>query len=728
MKLMWGLLFLIFVAAAKADRVSIVPVPKELRSSRFTVTIGGRRADFLNAAANYYDLNFDLQGRTEIVITALTADYWARGVEVQPWRENIRPSRNGATIRFTLDHAAKLSISRPGDHLAGAEMLFIFANEPERHVPTARSHGVRIYGPGVHRGGIDARTGDRIYLASGAVILGGLNVWDVEDVKVWGRGTILYDGPQNPKDDEGWMNKKDWHGIVMHNARKIEISGITCIVRSRTWMIQMKDSRFIVFDNVKVIGGGAGNANQDGMDWLGGGDTVVRNSFIRAADDIFAMYGNWEGYTADVISIPGHEVSNILIEKSVLSTSISNVVRVGWPKKVFSSHGFSMRDSDVIHMGSGGCGIPFALLELWGMPDAKGTHEDYLFEDVRLEDWYSLMQLQQVSPAVRNVRFRNIWAPEAPAMVGSTVIGDVNEVSFERVKMGDRTSANAEGLEVTASEGAAMPRIDGGVGQVHAAFTYHTSKKTEDREVSFDASGSSALLDEVKAASPAGVKTYDWFFGDGTTAHGRVISHTFADAEGTLLDGSGRYRVMLRVTGEAGDTDWAARGVVVPRVMMPAADATSVEPGLRYTTYEGKWSGVPRFEDESPVDRGIVAGVTKVRHQSATNFGFSLEGYLRVPESGGYTFSVRSRDGSKLVIDGTPVAKSAAPWPQVCGSVGNAVQSASGSVGLAQGLHSIRLEVTQTAGEDGMDLLWEGPGISTSRVPEAMFTHATRLD
>jgi hypothetical protein len=34
---------------------------------------------------------------------------------------------------------------------------------------------------------------------------------------------------------------------------------------------------------------------------------------------------------------------------------------------------------------------------------------------------------------------------------------------------------------------------------------------------------------------------YQSFFGDGTTATGTTVRHTFPDPEGTLLDGSGRY-------------------------------------------------------------------------------------------------------------------------------------------------------------------------------------------
>ena len=39
------------------------------------------------------------------------------------------------------------------------------------------------------------------------------------------------------------------------------------------------------------------------------------------------MQGNWDGYTEEDLVRPGHDVQKILIEHSVLSTSISNIVR-----------------------------------------------------------------------------------------------------------------------------------------------------------------------------------------------------------------------------------------------------------------------------------------------------------------------------------------------------------------------------------------------------------------
>lgn len=119
------------------------------------------------------------------------------------------------------------------------------------------------------------------------------------------------------------------------DAQNIEVDGITCITWSRTWQVQMKDPRHIGFYTVKIIGGNPNNANQDGIDWLGGGGTTIKNSFFRASDDVFALQGNWEGYELPLLSKPGEDVTNISIEDTVASTSISNTIRVGWPQKTF---------------------------------------------------------------------------------------------------------------------------------------------------------------------------------------------------------------------------------------------------------------------------------------------------------------------------------------------------------------------------------------------------------
>lgn len=207
----------------------LYPVPDEVSSRHFIVSVDGHSTPVMHATVWYYLLNFEVSKAATISVSASDANYWDAGVEIQPVRLGIRPRREGSTITFTIPGPVKLSISRPGDHFGDSEMLFLFANAPEKTHINASTRGVHYYDPGIHRENITARSGETIYLDPGAVVFGGLNVWQVQDVRVLGRGTIIYDGPQDPDHDEGWMHKPDWHVMVMDNARNVEIEGITGI-------------------------------------------------------------------------------------------------------------------------------------------------------------------------------------------------------------------------------------------------------------------------------------------------------------------------------------------------------------------------------------------------------------------------------------------------------------------------------------------------------------------
>lgn len=635
----------LFLVAAAANAATVYPVPSALRSDHYRVEIDGRQAGVVHAAGNLYFVNFDTAGSVSVTVTASDPHFWDRGVEIQPMRLGIRPVRRGATLRFRLPGPEKVSISRPGDHFAHADMLFLFANPPDASGITAQTPGVRYYGPGVHRGSIDAASGDTIYLAGGAVVFGSLNIWQVHDVHVLGRGIIVYDGPQNPNNDQGWMHKRNWHAIVMDHANNVEIDGITTVVRSRTWQIQMKDSRHIGFYNVKVLAATPGNANQDGMDWLGGGDTTVRDSFFRASDDVFALQGNWEGYTEAEMRVPGHDVTNISIEGTTVSTSISNTVRVAWPQKHFNSSNFHMWNMDVLDTGYGDCKVPFAFFELWANPDGSGAHAQYQFSDIRLEDWYSLFQLRQDLPSLKGFHFSNIWAMDAPAMVPSVVKGDVRDVTLDDVP-------GTPGRPNEVLGGAEPPEQIAGSAAVD--FHYTAGALRPRQRITFTA-------DE----SPVSGMRFLWLFGDGTRGEGRVVRHAFPDKEGTLLDGSGRFRVLLHGLAPDGTEFWRSKSVVVAERPLPAM-TTATEP---------------------------------------------MERTVMVPVAGGYTFTVLTRSQTSVQVDDQPSVLGPAPQAGVCGSTESAMQPVVVSAVLARGPHRLHIETPNAAPGDEPVVLWEGPGL-----------------
>jgi hypothetical protein len=135
-------------AADAATRVQVAPVPPEMRATGFTVRVNGQAVEVAQAAANYEYVSFDGRGPFDVEITAAEAGFGDKGVDIQPWRLGLRPNRQGQTIRFRLAGPGKISISRPGDFLNYAKMLFLFAGTPPAVPHDAKVH---VFQPGVYR-------------------------------------------------------------------------------------------------------------------------------------------------------------------------------------------------------------------------------------------------------------------------------------------------------------------------------------------------------------------------------------------------------------------------------------------------------------------------------------------------------------------------------------------------------------------------------------------------
>ncbi len=721
------MLFVLSSAHSLRAQLHSAPVPETERSTRFTITVNGLPVEVAHAAASLDFASFDSpagnKAPVEISITALEPNFWDHGVEVEPWRLGIRPTRHGQTIRFKLSAPAKLSISKPGDFLNHAVMLYLFYGTSPAPPPTATDKNIRIIPAGVHRESLNPKSGDTIYFEPGAWVYGSLNLFHAENVHILGRGTLIYDGPQNPNDDEGWKQLPDWHCIGAVEAKNVSIDGLTCIIRSRTWSIQMKDSEDFTYNDLRVIGGNPGNANQDGMDWLGGGHTIVRDSFLRASDDVFAMQGNWDGYTDADLARPGHDVHDILIEHSVLSTSISNIVRAGWPQKTFNSRNFTLRDSDILHAGIGACGQTFALFGFWGANSASGEHHDYKFENLFLDHWYSLLQLEQESPSISGVTFRNIWAIDQPPLATSTVSGNVKSVTLQNITLGQSPATTNADIPVIALDGAPAAEIIAPQSPAH--FTITPPVFAPHQTITFTAQ----LPPGLSPRQANKQFTYHWFFGDGTQGWGRIVHHKYQDALGTDLngiEGAGRFRVMLEQTHtiktQAPLTTWAAQGIVaVSGWHTPSATNAPLDSGLNWKLYAGDWNQLPDFDKLSPV----LAGTSPNLHadsQGFTKYAVVWDGLIDIPADGGYTFHVLSRDGARIVIDGIELARTGPPFAQVCGSLGNALRISHGSLGLRAGNHVLRVEGLHNASQGAPRILWDGPGLQLTDVPPSAYS------
>jgi hypothetical protein len=217
-------------------------------------------------------------------------------------------------------------------------------------------------------------------------------------------------------------------------------------------------------------------------------------------------------------------------------------------------------------------------------------------------------------------------------------------------------------------------------------------------------------------ASNSSDDKYEWSFGDGTFAKGRVVKHKFPDTDGTLLDGSGRFRVLLHVSDPAGRNAWAYQPVVVASALQPALSPPSgLQSGVSWQVFDegAEIAGANGVTPEFSVDA----------LQRKTNYRAEFSGVVDVPADGGYVLTMMATDAGSLEVDGKVVATTPAAFQQVCGLAGVAVRPAIGSVALAKGLHRIEIVDEHGEGADGFRVMWQGPGMAEQEIPAAALFH-----
>ena len=111
----------------------------------------------------------------------------------------------------------------------------------------------------------------------------------------------------------------------------------------------------------------------------------------------------------------------------------------------------------------------------------------------------------------------------------------------------------------------------------NASFTVSPSSPTTEETVTFDAAESSD--------SDGTIESYDWEFGDGSTASGQTATHSYTS--------TGEYTVALTVTDDDGATDSNATTVTVQSIGIDCTDVPAWDPDTAYSggdqvTYDGE--------------------------------------------------------------------------------------------------------------------------------------------
>lgn len=159
----------------------------------------------------------------------------------------------------------------------------------------------------------------------------------------------------------------------------------------------------------------------------------------------------------------------------------------------------------------------------------------------------------------------------------------------------------------------------------------------------------------------------------------------------------------------------------VTPALIPAGSVSGTVSGLNYDYYEASsgvnWTVLPDFGPLAAVRQGAVSAVDVTPRKRRSNYAFSYTGYLNVPTSGLYAFTLKSGDGSRLMIDGRTVIN--------FDGIRNSTDHGSGWLALQAVQHAIKLQYFRGAGNDhldGLGLFYEGPGVPMAEIPASVFT------
>ena len=348
-----------FSLVAKDISVEVDGQPREARAIRVSahpfnrVWPGHQRAWDQTEPASY--LAFEQDGPAAFRVRP---DWGCTNVVVRPLAAGVKASVRDGVATFTLPRPGYYSVEFDGSHRA-----FHVFMEPKRDFPE-RTQATRTYGPGVHVAGVvKVRSGDRIYIDRSAIVYGSFQGEGVRDVRIFGGGVI--DGSVCERIFDGCYPRLQPHGLHFYESKDISLDG-PVVVNSACWCVAFYDCEDVSVSHLKVVG--QWRYNTDGIDICNSRRVSVRDSFVRAFDDVISIKGIYPH-----ASKPNEDIT---VERCVLWCGWGNTCEPGvetfapWFRRI------RFEDCDLIH--SAGIALDIAAC-------GPAPIEDFTYRNMRVE-------------------------------------------------------------------------------------------------------------------------------------------------------------------------------------------------------------------------------------------------------------------------------------------------------------------------------------------------------
>ncbi|HEY5499293.1 MAG TPA: PA14 domain-containing protein, partial [Bacteroidales bacterium] len=152
-------------------------------------------------------------------------------------------------------------------------------------------------------------------------------------------------------------------------------------------------------------------------------------------------------------------------------------------------------------------------------------------------------------------------------------------------------------------------------------------------------------------------------------------------------------------------------------IYLPAAKPKNLKSGLLYKYFEGHWNMLPDFKKLTEKKRGTIKVLdisTIMKIRTSDSYGIILEGFIKIPITDEYVFSIMSDDGSRVIVDNNVV---------VDNDGAHYSEEKSGSIKLAFGYHFFRVDFFNKNGTESFALALSGKASYRLPIQEKMLFH-----
>ncbi|MFZ4397971.1 MAG: glycosyl hydrolase family 28 protein, partial [Kiritimatiellia bacterium] len=427
----------------------------------YTVRVQGKEVEVFSLPVNLIkardgrDLpaNFatcDMAGTVTVEVTVNFLDAAKiGGVSVHPLSRGIKAQREGARITFQVDRPGSLTLLVNGDH--GLQPLHLFLCPPVEPPPP----GAMVFGPGRHVVGgedkpIRLKSGQTLYLAPGAWVVGNVRVDNATNICIMGRGVLT--PMSRPFTPGQWASGPT--AIFLNECQDVRIEGIVVTRPSLDWNITLMHCDTVTLRDVHVISPVAWST--DGCNPYNTRNVTIERCFFRDNDDCISPKGD---FTMNPKNLQ-LALENITIRDSVFWCGQGGLFSIGPESVTKHIRNIKMQNCDVLYHSGGNT---FQIVPVYGV-----EVRDVLYEDIRLETAVSSALFffgpggmcgdkSAEPPSIRGVTIRNVTFLDANAKRNSVMEGWgpdhlIQDVTIENLRYGDELilDAKAMGLKTNA--------------------------------------------------------------------------------------------------------------------------------------------------------------------------------------------------------------------------------------------------------------------------------------